>query len=97
MGLSHFTVSFLTDDIIRLRYVEIDGQLRKMLMVVKMRGGKHSKDMREYEITSKGMVIGEPLRGYRGLTSGIPGPWIFESRDTPPLRTEADGDDPNEK
>ncbi|RPI46541.1 MAG: protein kinase, partial [Hyphomicrobiaceae bacterium] len=97
MGLSNFTVSFLADDIVRLRYVSIDGQLRKMLLVVKMRRSKHSIDMVEYQITSKGMVIGGPLRGYRALTSGIPGPWIFESRDTPPLRTEADGDDPNEK
>jgi len=46
-----------------------------MLMVVKMRGGKHSIDMREYEVTSKGIVIGARLQGYRGLTTGIPGPW----------------------
>ena len=75
LGLSNFAISFLSDDIIRLRYVSLDGQLRRMLMVVKMRGGRHSIDMREYEITSKGVVIGERLRGYRGLTSGIPGPW----------------------
>ena len=37
MGLSNFTVSFLADDIVRLRYVSINGQLRKMLLVVKMR------------------------------------------------------------
>ena len=35
--------------------------------------------MCEYQITSKGVVIGEPLRGYRALTSGIPSPWSFES------------------
>ncbi len=79
MGLSNFTISFLADDIVRLRYVSINGQLRKMLMVVKMRRSEHSIDMCEYEITSKGLVIGEPLRGYRALTSGIPGPWSLES------------------
>ncbi len=79
MGLSNFTVSFLADDIVRLRYVSINGQLRKMLLVVKMRRSQHSIDMCEYEITSKGLVIGEPLRGYRALTSGIPGPWSVES------------------
>ena len=57
-----------------------------MLMVVKMRGSDHSNDMREYEITSKGVVIGEPLRGYRGLTSGIPGPWSFVSENDPEPR-----------
>jgi len=72
MGLSNFAISFLADDIIRLRYVSINGQLRRMLIVVKTRRGQHSIDMTEYTITSKGMVIGEPLRGYRGLTSGIP-------------------------
>jgi circadian clock protein KaiC len=75
MKLSNFTISFLADDILRLRYVSINGQLRKMLLIVKMRGSAHSIDMWEYQITEKGLVIGEPLRGYRGLTSGIPGPW----------------------
>ncbi len=72
MDLSNFTVSFLADDIVRLRYVSIDGQLCKMLLVVKMRRSMHSIDMVEYQITSTGIVIGERLRGYSGLTSGIP-------------------------
>lgn len=72
LALSPYSISFLSDDIIRLRYVEIEGQLRKVLMVVKMRGGDHSKDIREYEITSKGLQIGERLKGYRGLITGIP-------------------------
>ena len=75
MNLSNFTVSFLADDIVRLRYVSINGELRKMLLVVKMRRSQHSIDMVGYEVTSKGIVIGKPLRGYRALTSGIPGPW----------------------
>jgi circadian clock protein KaiC len=79
MGLSNFAISFLSDDILRLRYVSINGQLRKMLMVIKMRGSEHSIDMWEYSIGEKGVVIGNPLRGYRGLTSGIPGPWHAEN------------------
>jgi circadian clock protein KaiC len=69
---SSYAISFLTDDIIRLRYVEIDGELRRMLVVVKMRGGNHSKEIREYEITSEGIVIGKRLAGYRGLITGVP-------------------------
>ncbi len=72
LPFTNYLISFLTDDIIRLRYVEIDGQLRKILTVVKMRGGLHSKDIREYEVTSKGLSIGSRMSGYRGLTSGIP-------------------------
>jgi circadian clock protein KaiC len=89
MNLSNFSVSFLADDIVRLRYVSINGQLRRMLLVVKMRRSQHSIDMVEYQITSKGVVIGEPLRGYRGLTSGIPGPWSVEPCEIPEPRTAA--------
>src|SRR5947208_8141227 len=69
---STFDISFLTDDIIRLRYVEIEGELRKILLVVKMRGGNHSKEIREYEITSQGVIMGERLRGYERLITGVP-------------------------
>lgn len=70
---STYSISFLTDDIIRLRYVSIEGQLRKILVVIKMRGGNHAKDIREYEITSKGVVIlRQRLTDYQGLISGIP-------------------------
>jgi circadian clock protein KaiC len=66
-------ISFLTDDVIRMRYVEIDGQLRKVLVVIKMRGGNHSKDIREYVITDKGVVVIHPRRtDYEGLVTGIP-------------------------
>ncbi len=84
MGLSNYAISFLSDDIVRLRYVSINGQLRKMLLVVKMRGSEHSIDMWEYKITSQGVVIGDRLRGYRGLTTGIPGPWSIESGQNSP-------------
>jgi len=73
LPFSTYSISFLTDDIIRFRYVEIDGQLRKVMVVIKMRGGNHSKDIREYEITSDGIVlIGPRIRGYQGLTTGVP-------------------------
>jgi circadian clock protein KaiC len=65
-------VSFLSDDIILQRYVEIEGQLRRIMLVVKMRGGNHSKDIREYEITGEGLVVGERLTEYQGLISGLP-------------------------
>jgi circadian clock protein KaiC len=69
---STYSISFLTDDIIRLRYVEIGSQLRKVMMVLKMRGGAHSRDIREYEITSRGVIVGERLTGYDHLITGIP-------------------------
>ncbi len=70
-------ISFLTDDIIRLRYVEIEGQLRRILLVVKMRNGNHSKDVREYQITSRGVEIEGRLSNYRGLITGVPQPAVM--------------------
>jgi circadian clock protein KaiC len=73
LSFSHYAISFLTDDIIRMRYVEVGGQLRKVMTVIKMRGGNHSKDIREYVITNKGVVIIQPRRtDYHGLITGIP-------------------------
>jgi circadian clock protein KaiC len=97
MDLSNFTVSFLADDIVRLRYVSIDGQLCKMLLVVKMRRSKHSIDMVEYQISSKGIVIGERLRGYSALTSGIPSRAGAFDANIPLRSAEADDNDRNDK
>ena len=88
LQFSHYAISFLTDDIIRLRYVEIDGQLRKVMVVVKMRGSNHSKDIREYVITDKGVVVIHPRRtDYNGLTTGIPvrtGPRVAQANEAAP-------------
>jgi circadian clock protein KaiC len=67
-------ISFLADDLILQRYIELEGQLMRALTVVKMRGSQHSKDLRAYEITSEGLVVGERLRDYRGLLGGAPTP-----------------------
>lgn len=84
---STYSISFLTDDIIRLRYVSIEGQLRKIIVVIKMRGGDHSKDVREYEISAEGgIVVGECLKGYQRLITGIPERLIRSSRKEKPSR-----------
>ena len=65
-------VSFITDDIFLQRFIEVDGQLRKVLSVVKMRGSDHSHDFRLYDITENGAVVGGPLNDYRGIITGVP-------------------------
>lgn len=73
---SHYMVSFLADDIIRLRYVDIDGALSRILTVIKMRDSQHSKDICEYQITDRGMMLtGKQLNEYRALITGIPAYW----------------------
>lgn len=65
-------ISTITDTIILLRYVEIYGDIRRGLAVLKMRGSWHEKDIREYTIDGKGMHIGNPFRGVSGILSGNP-------------------------
>jgi circadian clock protein KaiC len=72
LRFSQFGSAFLADAIIMQRYVEIEGQFKRAFSVVKVRGSEHSKDIRLYDITNKGMVIGKPLSEYEGIMSGRP-------------------------
>ena len=66
--------AFLTDAIIMQRYVELKGQLQRVMAVVKVRGSAHSKELRAFEITGDGIVMGDALSGYQGLLTGRPEP-----------------------
>ncbi|MBA4157909.1 MAG: AAA family ATPase [Gemmatimonadetes bacterium] len=72
LRLTPNVISFLADDLISLRYVEVDRHLKKVVAVVKMRGSQHSKAYREYEITDHGFAVGGDLAGYAGRISGAP-------------------------
>jgi circadian clock protein KaiC len=63
-------ISTLTDTIILLRYVERRGELRRSLMVLKMRGSEHDHEIREYTIDGAGMHLGEPMRDVSGIIAG---------------------------
>jgi circadian clock protein KaiC len=64
--------AFLTDVIIMQRYIELKGQLQRVMGVVKVRGSAHSKDLRAFEITDEGIVMGDTLAAYEGLLTGSP-------------------------
>ena len=55
--------AFLTDAIILQRYVELDGTLKRVMTVIKVRGSDHSKDLRLYEVNSRGLTVGDNFRG----------------------------------
>ncbi len=63
-------ISTLTDTILLLRYVERHGELRRGLLVLKMRGSPHEKNIREFTIDATGMHVGEPFRGISGILGG---------------------------
>jgi circadian clock protein KaiC len=67
-------ISTLTDAIILLRYVEIIGEVRRAISVLKMRGSVHDRKIREVSISGDGMHIGEPLQNVTGVLSGAPMP-----------------------
>jgi circadian clock protein KaiC len=72
LRLSPHGISFLTDGIILQRYLELDGELRKVMAVAKMRGFAHDKALRLYDIGPDGLVIGDPLSDYQGALVGRP-------------------------
>ena len=64
--------AFLTDAIIMQRYIELKGQLRRVMAVVKVRGSAHSPDLRAFDITEDGIVLAETLGPNDGLLTGRP-------------------------
>ncbi|MDD4963502.1 MAG: ATPase domain-containing protein [Gallionella sp.] len=74
LRFSPFGSAFLADAIIVQRYVEIEGQFKRAFSVVKVRGSEHSKDIRLFDITNDGIIVGETLSDYAGIMSGRPTP-----------------------
>ncbi|MDB4907747.1 MAG: putative circadian clock protein KaiC [Gemmatimonadetes bacterium] len=65
-------ISTLTDSIILLRYVEMFGEMKRGLTVLKMRGSAHDKAIREFTIDKGGMRMGQPFRNVTGILAGSP-------------------------
>jgi len=65
-------ISSITDTIVLLRYVELFGEMRRGLTVLKMRGSSHEKEIRELVIDNRGMHIGTPFRNVAGILAGNP-------------------------
>jgi circadian clock protein KaiC len=65
-------VSFITDEIIVQRYVEIEGELGRVMAVIKMRGSEHTHEFRRYEVTPRGAVVDGSLKEYDGIITGVP-------------------------
>jgi circadian clock protein KaiC len=60
--------------VINLRYFEAGGEVRKSVAVIKKRSGNHERTIREFRLDSdsKGIRIGEPLRDFQGILTGVP-------------------------
>jgi circadian clock protein KaiC len=66
-------VSFIADNLIQMRYVEIDGRLERAISVIKARGVKHDSELRSFTIGDGGLrVVAGRFRDMRGVLTGLP-------------------------
>jgi circadian clock protein KaiC len=72
LRFSPYGSAFLTDAIIVQRYIEVNSTLQRVMAVIKVRSSGHSKEIRQYEITEKGLVVGDVILAYEGLLGGRP-------------------------
>jgi circadian clock protein KaiC len=72
--LSGHGVSFAADNVIQLKYVEIEGRLERGLSVLKARGVRHATDVRRLGVEKGGVEVGSPFEGLRGVLTGLPVP-----------------------
>lgn len=72
LKLTSYGISFISDIVILLRYIEIESTITRGLSILKMRGSNHDKDIREFEIDSSGVTILKKFEGQEGILSGRP-------------------------
>ena len=76
LGAANLTghgVSFIADNLIQLRYVEIGAKLERAISVLKARGIKHDSELRSLRIGDNGLhVIKERFKDMRGVLTGLP-------------------------
>jgi circadian clock protein KaiC len=65
-------IAFVVDSYLLLRYVEIESTIHKALLVLKMRGSDHAKDIRQFEVADHGVEVRSKFEGREGIMSGNP-------------------------
>jgi circadian clock protein KaiC len=69
---SDVDLSYLSDTLLQLRYFEAHGEVRQAISVIKTRTARHERTIREFQINSGGLLLGEPLRQFQGVLTGVP-------------------------
>lgn len=77
--------SYLADAVVLLRYFESKGEVRQAISVVKKRGGSHERTIREFGMSDGSIKVGDALREFRGILTGVP---VYEGSSEPLLGTE---------
>ena len=76
-------VSSIADNLIVLRYLEMDGRLERAVFVLKARGTGHATDLHKFLIDDRGAHVGERFQELRGVLTGIPQPVRVGARRAP--------------
>jgi circadian clock protein KaiC len=76
-------VSSIADNVIVLRYVEVQAHLERALLVLKARGVGHSTELRRFVIDDHGVHVGTGFQALRGVLTGIPQPTDIVERPLP--------------
>ncbi|MDX1671402.1 MAG: ATPase domain-containing protein [Balneolaceae bacterium] len=69
---TNLNASYLSDNIIFMRYLELGGEIQKVIGVLKKRLSDFERSIRKFDITSDGLVVGEKLSHLQGILTGIP-------------------------
>jgi circadian clock protein KaiC len=92
--VSEYGISFVADNVVLLRYVEMEGRVARAISVLKMRGSDHDKSVREFQITAQaGLEVLQPFEKYdavltgAAVTTGVPGAAVLPPRARRILRT----------
>jgi circadian clock protein KaiC len=90
VGTMHSPVdtTYLADSVILLRYYEFAGEVRQAISMIKKRAGQHERAIREFALDPGGVRVGEPLRNFRGVLTGVP---TYEAPPAAPDAAQGDG------
>ncbi len=74
LGPMHSIVdlTYLADTVVLLRFFEMAGEVRQAISVLKKRSGEHERSIREFKLTPAGIEVGEPLKQFHGVLTGVP-------------------------
>ena len=78
-------ITYLADTVLMLRFFEATGRVRRVISVIKKRSGPHENTLREYQISSQGIKLGQPLEEFQGVLQGVP---TYVGPQQPLLRTQ---------
>jgi circadian clock protein KaiC len=81
-------ISYLADTVVLLRYFEVEGSVRQAVSIVKKRSGDHERTIRECRVAHGGLELGEPLREFQGVLTGVPS---YTGGSQPLMKDRVDG------